>query len=146
MGWVAQEPLSVERRRAMIEGWENEWQQGGDVVLGVFLGENVAGGCGLHHRTGVHGLEIGYWTHPLFVRRGIATRASALLTAAAFAMSEIADVEIHHDKANRASAGIPPKLGYRFVAEVPDRPEAPGEIGIECQWRLARAEWEAAHL
>lgn len=45
MAWVADEPLTLERRRAMLLGWEREWESGGDVGLGVFLDGRIAGGC-----------------------------------------------------------------------------------------------------
>jgi len=141
MPWIAHEPLSLEQRSALIDDWEREWQDGGDVLLGVFLDGSVAGGCGLHHRIGPGGLEIGYWTHPSFLRRGIATSAARLLTNAAFARAEITHVEIHHDKANEASLGIPQKLGFRLVREVPDEVEAPAEVGIACEWQLTREDW-----
>jgi NADPH2:quinone reductase len=143
MAWLAEEPVPVERRRAMIEEWERDWSRGGDVVLGVFVGGLVAGGCGLHRRIGPHGLEIGYWIHPAYLRRGLATRAAALLTDAAFALPPISHVEIHHDKANQASAGIPRKLGYRWVGESPDGAQAPLEAGLEWRWRMERSTWEA---
>src|SRR5438309_1889079 len=96
MEWVGDEPLTVEQRRAMLEGWERDWRAGGDVVYGVFVdGDAVAGGCGLHHRAGPHALEIGYWTHPAFLHRGIASAASRLLTDAAFSIPGIEVVEIH---------------------------------------------------
>jgi ribosomal-protein-serine acetyltransferase len=141
MAWVAQEPLSLKQRRAMIEEWERDWLQGGDVVMGIFVGGRVVGGCGLHRRIGPGGLELGYWTHSAFLRQGIATRAAALLTDAAFAVPGITRVEIHHDKANRASGGVPRILRYRIIGEVPDEPEAPAEIGVECRWRLTKREW-----
>ena len=141
MGWVRQEPLSLSRRQEMLEGWEQEWLRGGDVAFGVFVSGEVAGGCGLLRRVGPRGLEIGYWTHPSFLRRGIATRASCVLIGAAFTLPGIAHVEIHHDKANEASAGVPRKLGFRLIEEVPDEPEAPAEVGIECRWRLTREQW-----
>lgn len=109
--------------------------------MGVFVSGQVAGGCGLHHRVGHGGLEIGYWTHPSFLRQGIASRATRTLTAAAFTIPEITHVEIHHDKANEASAGVPRKLGYHLAEEVPDEPEAPAELGIECRWRVTREQW-----
>jgi len=127
----------------MIEQWEREWLRGGDVIMGVFVSARVAGGCGLHHRIGPGGLEIGYWTHPAFLRRRIATTAVALLTDAAFALPGITQVEIHHDKANEASAGIPRKLGYRFIDQLQDEREAPAEVGVECRWRLTRERWTA---
>lgn len=142
MPWVSQEPLSPEDRRATIQEWEREWLRGGDVYMGVFLGEQVAGSCGLHCRIGPGALEIGYWTHPAFIRRGVATTAAGLLTDAAFALPGITHVEIHHDKANQASAGVPRKLGYQLVGEAPEEPVAPAEVGVSHLWRLTRDEWE----
>ena len=57
---------------------------------------------------------------------------------AAFAMPDITHVEIHHDKANVRSARVPAKLGFTLVREVLDEIQAPGEIGISCEWRIDR--------
>lgn len=141
MAWIAFEPVPLEQRRARIEEWEREWSEGGDVILGVFLDGRVAGGCGLHHRIGAGGLEIGYWIHSVLLRRGLATWTARTLTDAAFAVPGIDRVEIHHDKANLASAGVPRKLGFEWLGESRDEPEAPGEEGIECRWRVEKAAW-----
>ncbi len=143
MAWIAEEPMRVAGRRARIIEWENAWRTGGDVLLGVFCDGLIAGGCGLHRRLGPAGLEIGYWIHPAFLRRGLATRAARLLTDAAFAVPGIDRVEIHHDKANLASAGVPRKLGFRWLGEGPDpdEPHAPAEIGLECRWGMDRDAW-----
>jgi RimJ/RimL family protein N-acetyltransferase len=146
MPWVAQEPLSVAERRELIDEFERSWLDGGDVVLGVFVDGRVAGGCGLHHRVGPGGLEVGYWTHPSFLRRGIATSAARLLVDAAFMRADITHVEIHHDKANVASAGIPRKLGFQLVREVRDGVDAPSEIGLSCEWQHTRETWRGPHI
>jgi ribosomal-protein-serine acetyltransferase len=135
VGWIALEPQPLEDRVAMLARWEREWRAGGDVLLGIFRDGRIAGSCGLHRRRGPRTLEIGYWVHVDFLRRGFATSAAAALTEAALALPGVDRVEIHHDKANVASAAIPRRLGYRFVGERPDRPEAPAEIGIDCVWR-----------
>jgi RimJ/RimL family protein N-acetyltransferase len=100
----------------------------------------------LHHRIGYGGLEIGYWTHPAFLRTGIATTAVAMLTDAAFAVPGITRVEIHHDRANEASAGIPRKLGFHLIGQAAREPQAPGEIGVACRWRMTREKWTAPKL
>lgn len=146
MPWAADEPLSVAQRHVLIDGWEREWRAGGDLVMGVFINGSVAGGCGLHHRIGPGGLEIGYWTRSSFLRAGIATSAARLLTDAAFGRADITRVEIHHDKANLASAGIPRKLGFQLLREVRDGADAPAEVGLSCKWRLAREAWEQTRL
>lgn len=141
MAWISAEPLTIEQRRAWLAEQEREWASGGDLVCGVFVGDAVAGGCGLHRRRGPGVLEIGYWTHVAFTRRGIATAAARTLTDAAFTVPDIEAVEIHHDRANVASAGVPRGLGFRFVGETRDEPEAPADEGIDCTWRMERSGW-----
>lgn len=141
MDWVSQEPRTVEQRRAMLNDWDADWRAGGDVNHAVIVGGAVAGGAGLMRRRGQGALEIGYWTHPAFLRQGIASAASRLLTDAAFSLPGIERVEIHHDKSNLRSRGVPAGLGYEFVAETPDERTAPDEVGIDCTWRMTREGW-----
>jgi ribosomal-protein-serine acetyltransferase len=143
MPWVAHEPLSVTERQTLIDGWHQEWLAGGDVVMGVFAEGVVAGGCGLHRRIGPSGLEIGYWTARRFLRQGVATTAAGLLTDAAFSDPAITRVEIHHDQANQASAGVPRKLGFGLARAQVDEIQAPGESGISYEWRITRQQWYA---
>lgn len=102
-----------------------------------------AGSCGLHRRIGPDGLEIGYWIHPAFLRRGLATRVAHVLTGAALVVPGITRVEIHHDKANQASAGIPRELGYDWLGEASDEPVAPADTGIEWRWAMDKETWDA---
>lgn len=142
MDWAKQEPMTLAQRRQWLSDREREWAAGGDVVMGIFVGEDVAGGCGLHRRLAPGGLEIGYWAHPSFLRRGIVTEAARLLTEAALALPGISHTEIHHDKANVASGGVPRKLGYRLVGERRDGIQATAEIGIDCIWRMDGDLWQ----
>ena len=71
----------------------------------------------------------------------MATAAARVLTDSAIALPGVTHVESHHDKANVASAGVPRKLGFSLLAEVPDEIEEPAEIGIECRWRMDCQQW-----
>jgi ribosomal-protein-serine acetyltransferase len=144
MRWLADEPMTLKQRRELIARWEKEWSEGGDVYLGVFVDGRIAGGCGLHRRRGAGALEIGYWIHRAFLRRGIATEVARVLTDTALAVPRVTRVEIHHDKANSASAAIPRQLGYRFIGEGPGELSAPAEVGIDLTWRIEAAQWESA--
>ncbi len=139
MPWAADEPSGLEDRLALIRRWRSEWEQGGDSVVGVLLGDVVVGGAGLHRRVGPDAVEIGYWTHVDHVGNGYAPEAAGALIKAAFDVSGIDRVEIHHDKANAASAAIPRRLGFTLADETPDEVESPGEIGIECRWVMTRS-------
>jgi RimJ/RimL family protein N-acetyltransferase len=141
MPWVASEPLTHSQRLGLIDMWQADWEQGGDVVVGAFMGDVVIGSAGLHRRRGPRVLEIGYWVHVDHTRNGYAAEIATALTTAAFTVPEIDRVEIHHDKANLASAGVPQRLGYTLVEETPDVVSAPGEVGIDCSWLMNRQDW-----
>lgn len=139
--WVpfaAQEPRSLEERLAAIEKWREAWDAGGDRFYGVFVGDVVVGGCGLHRRIGEGGLEIGYWTHAGHVRRGIATTAARIMTDHAFAIPGVDRVEIWHDRANAPSARIPMRLGFEFAGEMRRDTAASGTWHV---WRMTRGRW-----
>ena len=141
MPWIKAEPLSSEDRIALIDQWQADWARGGDVVIGVFLDGEVVGSSGLHRRRGPSTLEIGYWVHRAHTREGIATEVAKSLATAAFTVAGIDQVEIHHDKANIASEGVPRRLGFTFIEETADAITSPGEVGIDCRWMIDRDEW-----
>ena len=136
MPWMGEEPLALSERVALMSQWDEEWEAGGDAYLGVFRRERVAGSCGLHRRIGPGGLELGYWIAKDYLREGLATAVAEALTETALSQPGVDRVEIHHDRANQASAQIPRKLGYALIEERPSTPRAPAESGIEVIWRL----------
>jgi RimJ/RimL family protein N-acetyltransferase len=141
MPWAADEPIGAAARRALIEHWNEEWEAGGDLFVGVFLAGEVIGASGLHRRRGPHGLEIGYWVHIDHTRSGYASEVAAAMTTTAFTFEPIERVEIHHDKANVASAGVARRLGFAPLPETLKDITAPAEIGIDCGWAMGRSTW-----
>jgi RimJ/RimL family protein N-acetyltransferase len=150
MPWIAEEPLTTGARVELVESWEAGWRAGGDAVYGVLApggdegGEGagaVLGGCGLHRRGGPRRLEIGYWIDHRHTGRGLGTEVARVLTTAALSVAGIEAVEIHHDKANVASGAIPRRLGYEPTGETVRTPAAPGEVGIDCGWRMRAGRW-----
>jgi ribosomal-protein-serine acetyltransferase len=143
MAWIEHEPMSLEDRRMLIADWHRRWSEGGPAPMGIFVGGVIAGGSGYVRRT-EDTLEIGYWVHVNHVRKGVATRAARLLTAAAFEVPGITRVEIHHDKANVASGAVPRRLGFDLAGEAPDEPKAPADSGTDCTWVMTKSAWPAA--
>ena len=141
MPWVANEPLTLEERIKLVEGWAPLWDAG-DRMCGMFVGDAVVGGCGIHQRIGPGGEEIGYWVRVGRTGRGYATAAARALTDMAFSMPAVTHVEIHHDVANAASGRIPAKLGFRHIGDLARPVEAPGETGLQRNWRLDRDAWQ----
>lgn len=96
--------------------------------------EQYVGGCGMMPRVGPAAVEIGYWVHTAYLRRGIASEATRLLTNAALEIPGITSVEIHCDEANIASQSVARSLGFRLERITADNVEAPGEVGRSMIW------------
>jgi len=136
MPWAA--GYSRETAAGFLAACDRDWESGDAYNYAMTVDGQVAGSCGLMARIGPGGLEIGYWVHQAYVRRGLATAAAAALADAAFALSGINHVEIVHDELNDASGAIPRKLGFTEIGSrsLGVKPEAGTGIGIV--WRLSR--------
>lgn len=122
-----------------VQRCEDDWAARTAFSYLILAGGMPAGSAGLMARIGDGGLEIGYWVHPGFTGRGIATSAAAALTDAAFALPGVDHVEIHHDLLNLASERVPAKLGFAHVGTVPSMVDlAPGDCGTSKVWRITR--------
>ena len=140
MPWIKFEPQSVIQREELITTWNESWEQRTEFVMGIFSGDQVVGGTGLHLRGEVNTVEIGYWVHVDYIGKGIATQVAGALTETAFALwAEIDTVEIHHDQANEASAAVPRRLNFEHVETSNREPEAPSEIGVLVRWIKRRS-------
>ncbi|KUL38713.1 acetyltransferase [Streptomyces sp. NRRL F-4489] len=142
-------PWAAGQDRAQSAGFlarcEEEWETGQAFNYAVTTAGSVIGSCGLMRRIGPGGLEAGYWLHPGWTGRGLATMTAAGLVDQAFRLPGTGRVEIHHDAANTASGAVARRLGFTEAERrpAPDGPEAPGEVGIGVVWRVTAAEWVA---
>jgi ribosomal-protein-serine acetyltransferase len=117
---------------------DRAWAEGTEYSYAIITGGALAGWCGLMARIGPGGLEIGYWVHQAYTRRGLATAASAALVDQAFRLPGVDRVEIVHDELNVASGGVPRKLGFTEAGRRPlEEPAAEG-TGVGVVWRLVR--------
>ncbi len=123
---------------AFLARTAREWADGTAYGYAITTGGVLAGGIGLMARIGPGGLEIGYWVHQAYARRGLATAAAAALVEQAFRLPGVQRVEIVHDELNVASGGIPRKLGFTEVERRPmDVPGLAG-TGVGVVWRMVR--------
>ena len=136
MPWAADYSLaSAEEYLARsIKGWD----EGTEYNYAITTAGALVGIIGLMARIGPGGLEIGYWVHRAYTRRGLATAASAALVQEAFRLPGVDRVEIVHDELNVASGGVPRKLGFTEVGRRPIEPRPPEGTGVGVVWRLAR--------
>jgi RimJ/RimL family protein N-acetyltransferase len=94
----------------------------------------VVGSSGLHFKGDPDSREIGYWVRSDRTGRGYATSAAQALAEAAFRFLPIDRVMIRMDKANVASASVPPKIGFRLLSEEVRPLETPGHTGTGLIW------------
>ena len=139
-------PWAVDFSRAgqaeFLAGSERDWILGAAFNYAILVDEAIAGSIGLMARIGPGGLEIGYWVHVAYTRRGLATAGSAALVEQAFALPDIERVQIVHDELNFPSGGVPRKLGFREIGRRPLDHQPLGGTGIGVVWELTRAEWQ----
>ena len=141
MPWIKFEPQSIAQREALINTWNEAWNDHREFVMGIFMGDRVVGGTGLHLRGDDNTIDIGYWLHVDFVGKGIATEVSRQLTKTAFAVwPEIDTVVIIHDEANIASGKVPFRLGVKHVLTGNRDREAAGESGVMYRWEKKRTD------
>ena len=114
------------------------WADGSEYNYAIITDGALAGAVSLIARIGPGGLEIGYWVHRAYTRRGLATAASAALTEQAFRLPDVDRVEIVHDELNTASGGVPRKLGFTQVERRPLELRPPAGNGVGVVWRLTR--------
>jgi RimJ/RimL family protein N-acetyltransferase len=141
MPWATPDAATVESQAARGAEAAAAWERGTDFVYllrppaggsGAHPAagdEPVLGVIGLHRRIGPGGIEIGYWTHTAHQGRGYMGAAAKAATEAAAGLAGVRRVEIHTDEANRRSAAIPQKLGFRLDRVDVRPPQAPAETG-----------------
>lgn len=87
----------------------------------------VLGGAGLEPAdpalaalVGTDTVETGYWLRAIATGHGYATEAIGALTELAFTKLGVRCVVVCHDPTNAASAGVPRRLGFRYLGTVTD--------------------------
>jgi RimJ/RimL family protein N-acetyltransferase len=140
MPWADEESARTDFQRERLRKQPNQAARGEEWQYGLFDRDEsgLLGSFGLMTRRGPGTIEIGYWVHVAAGGRGLATRAAAALTEAAFAEDGVTRVYICCDEANDRSAAIPRKLGFRLLRVESRAPEAPGEHGRLMMWARDR--------
>ncbi|GAB3499932.1 GNAT family N-acetyltransferase [Amycolatopsis cihanbeyliensis] len=137
MAWAAP-PYDHAAAADFVTRAQERWAGGESYAYAITVSGTTVGACGLERRIGPGALEIGYWLHPAHTGHGLATEAAAALVVQAFGLPDIDRVQIWHDLANTASAGVPRRLGFTEVARraPPRYPLAPAEVGVDVVWEL----------
>jgi RimJ/RimL family protein N-acetyltransferase len=136
MPWAVPVAAEAPVQRDRLVMADASWADGTDYEFAILPTDErgIIGGCGLMRRVGPGAIEIGYWVHVDHTRRGHATAAARALTDAAWTLPDVERVEIHCDEANRASAAVPARLGYRLDHIETDETLAPPHSGRTMVW------------
>ncbi len=142
MPWAAEH--GRQRTADFLARSQEEWETGKSFAYAITSDSVLVGSCALMRRIGAGGVDIGYWLHPHWTGRGLATMASAALVDQGFRLAGIDRVEIHHDAANSASGAVPRRLGFTEIERrpAPEEPAAPGEVGVDVIWRMTAQQWK----
>jgi len=143
MAFTAHEPMGLDERGRLVDGWVVDRLQGLGAHLGIWHHEALIGMAGLHRRAPDPGtIEIGYWLGQEAEGSGYATEATLLLCDEAFRHPEISVVEIGADVSNDRSRATAERAGFRWVGTQPTRPElrSLAGTGIEARYARRRAE------
>jgi RimJ/RimL family protein N-acetyltransferase len=143
MHWAQTMPTREQQREALAEG-DTAFDAGTE--FGFLFRETatgaLVGGGSVHRRVGPGSVEIAYWVRSDRHNRGYATRATDVMTDAAFTyLADVDRIEIHMDCANIASARVPEKLGYRLLRTQQQEKLALGHTGEGYVWQKHRDEW-----
>ncbi|KAM3506235.1 hypothetical protein MY11210_007631 [Beauveria gryllotalpidicola] len=114
-----------------------DWDRGAGYNYAILANEQIIGSCGLMSPArGDVGMGMGYWLATPMTGRGLATKAAALLTRAAFGCgAEL--VQIWHAVGNGKSRAVPERLGYEFLGDFEHLQIAePGAMGL---WQKDRS-------
>ena len=137
--WMPWAPgYSRESQAEFLAGAARDWASGAAYNYMITTGGTMVGGISLMARIGPGGLEIGYWIHPGYTRRGLVTAAAAALVEQAFRRPDIDRVEIVVDELNLPSHGVPRKLGFTDAGRRPINPPSAAGNGVGVVWRLVR--------
>ncbi|KAJ3480694.1 hypothetical protein NLG97_g8009 [Lecanicillium saksenae] len=130
MPWAAN-GYTLEDAETFLSITTVDWDKGRGFDFAIVANDKVVGSCGLMSPAmGSDGMAMGYWLSTPATGRGLATKAAALLTQAAFDCgAEL--VQIWHKVANGKSRAIPERLGYRFLGQYDNlQIREPGEMGL----------------
>ena len=144
MWWAQYEPEDLHRKIERLRQCRGAFDLGQDFSYGIFnrAETQVLGSTGLHTRVGAGAREIGYWVHHDYINQGLATEVTAALTKVAFAIDQVARIEIHCDPNNVRSLAVPRKLGFCHEATLRQRMRTPeGKPRDTMIWTLLADEY-----
>jgi RimJ/RimL family protein N-acetyltransferase len=118
MSWAKREPETIEQKIVRIRANRSDFDADKKYEYGIFLPDEskLIGMIALMRRVGDGALEIGYWLHKDFTKKGYMIEATKALIKVAFEVNEILRIEIHMEVDNKSSQKVPQTIGLTHEA------------------------------
>jgi len=141
MDWAVHEPSPLDVIEERVASFAAKFETGPDwgYVISLRGDDTIIGAIGVHARIGPNALEIGYWLDEGHQHQGIATEAVRAVTETALALPGVERIEIRCDPRNTPSAGVPRRLGFRYVTTLEKNETTPtGAPRDTMVWEMTR--------
>lgn len=147
MPWATNE-YSAEQAEAVCRGAAGRYLLNEDFTLGIWLGDELAGGTGFHLREGPlasGNAQIGMWISAAHAGQGLGTRALGALLGWGFTAWGWERLTWHCDTRNIASARVAEKSGMTREGTLrSDRFDVAGQRRDTHIYAILRGEWARA--
>ena len=145
MPWAKYISDEIDPQVQFIRACRARFDRDDDYTFGVLStdGSKVLGGTGLHKRSGLFGIEIGYWIASRYQNQGYATETTKALIRTAFDLSNIDHIQLRVDAGNAPSIRVAEKAGFSFEGSLKRRQQnADGVFQNLMTWTIFRSEYE----
>ena len=142
LNWVAK-TTRAEHSLEFIQQAQQKQHNQEALALGIFYSNTIVGGIGMHEwnqQTGI--AQIGYWISKDYEGKGIVMASVRGLVEYLFATIGLNKIEIHFVPANKRSAAIAEKLGFKVEGVLRQRVMRNGIAEDLVVTGLLKAEWK----
>ncbi|MBN9483434.1 MAG: hypothetical protein BGO70_13210 [Bacteroidetes bacterium 43-93] len=113
------------------------------LALGIFHNRKIIGGIGMHHWDHVlEKAQLGYWISKEFEGRGIIHRCMLRFIDFLFDKVNLNKIELHFIPANKRSAAVAERLGFKIEGIIRDSYVQNGRFTDLVVTGLLKAEWK----
>lgn len=147
--WTKNEPETVEQKIARNRLRRADFDSDNKYEYGIFLNDEskLIGMIALMKRVGDGALEIGYWIHKDYTKKGYITEAVKALIKVAFEINEILRVEIRMNEKNIDSRNVPLRIGLTHEGTLRDNDVNENNDHIRKMiWVIFKDEYEKSEL
>lgn len=146
LSWVAK-TTRAEHSLEFIQQAQHQLHTQQALAMGIFLNGTIVGGVGMHdwsHDT--KRAQIGYWICKEHEGKGLVTRSLQGLINYLFGITGLNKIEIHYVPANRRSALVAERLGFRLEGVIRQSTMRNGVAEDIVVTGLLKNEWKSMAL